>query len=719
MALGIGFGAERIGLAAIRWPRLATGLLIALVAFIGMSLPNLRFDDDINRVFLTDSPVSRAQVAYRDAQTTPSSTVLALVQAPQAFSADQMGKLRDVTLDLEFLDGVDGVASPFALRFPPGEAAPDGTPVFAPSIGENYVAGLNAFRALKTGLPTFINASGTALLIAIKLDLGQARLGDLLSEITNEFERGLPEGLSVSFTGEDVISLEIVSGLKDDLIALNLWGSLLVGFAALVLLRDLRMVVLAVVPALLGAASVLALSVWLGYPINVLSNVIPILLLVLGVADGVHLAGHLKASKDGARETIVRIGPACALTALTTALAFACIMVTRNAQLFEFAVLGALGTLLAFVIVITSFALLAQVIQPTARAVPQFANQIASRLAGIGQAWPKAVIAAALALLLVSVMGYQNTKAWFPMYQNLPNGSPTVQANDAIAKEFGGVFQMIVEIEGGWDKTRAMADALSRIAGRDAVLSLVNVARWSGEDAREPTQEELSAVPVDLLTQLQGENGVQRIFVSVPEPMRDAASLAHFDALHSSAHAGGAARVFGLPTVMRQEAVSMISQLSRGLVLAAIGASLVVAVAFGSARLFPLLLIPNVLPLMMTGASLHIWASGQLSPTAVLALTIAFGIAIDDSIHFVSRFFEARRNGKSPQDAVGFATRSAGQVMVLSTVLLTFGLAVTQISGFFPIRLFGGMMMITLWAALVFDLLLLPALLGGRGHKDV
>jgi predicted RND superfamily exporter protein len=64
------------------------------------------------------------------------------------------------------------------------------------------------------------------------------------------------------------------------------------------------------------------------------------------------------------------------------------------------------------------------------------------------------------------------------------------------------------------------------------------------------------------------------------------------------------------------------------------------------------------------------------------------------------------------------ATASAGQVMVLTTVLLTFGLAVTQISDFFPIRLFGGMMMITLWAALVFDLLLLPALLMWKGTEN-
>ena len=124
------------------------------------------------------------------------------------------------------------------------------------------------------------------------------------------------------------------------------------------------------------------------------------------------------------------------------------------------------------------------------------------------------------------------------------------------------------------------------------------------------------------------------------------------------------------------------------------------ALAFRAPAFVPILLIPNILPLMLTGASLHFWAQGHLSPTAVLALTIAFGIAIDDTVHFLSRFAEARSQGLSPRQAIASATKSAGEVMVLTTLLLTAGLCVTLFSDFTPIRLFGGMMIITLWSAL-------------------
>lgn len=238
---GIGLGAERIGFAALEFPKTATFLMIALLILIGFSLPRVAFDDDIHRVFLSDSALSQAQRAHAAEQSPPSGTVLKAVAA-----------------------------------------------------------------------------------------------------ISAELDRTLPATLSAHITGEDVISAEIVSGWKGDLVALNLWGALIVASAAFVLPRDLRMALLAVLPALIGAAGVLSLSVWLGYPLTVLSNVIPILLLVLGVADGVHLAGHLK-ERGNLRDAVSTVGPACALTALTTTAAFASIMLTGNAQMFEFALLGAIG----------------------------------------------------------------------------------------------------------------------------------------------------------------------------------------------------------------------------------------------------------------------------------------------------------------------------------------------------------------------------------------
>lgn len=718
MRWSIGFGAERLGLIALAFPRRAAVCLLGLLILIGSALPRLSFDDDIHRVFLSDSALSHAQRAYEAQQAPPLSTALIHVTSQDAFGASDLTLLRDLALDLEFVDGVTAVASPFVLRWPPGENAPTGTPVFSAQITPNFADDLARFEALGTGLPIFVNGTHTAMLLSVSLNKDETDIAAAMAGIGAVLTRALPAHLTAHVTGEDVISAEIVTGLKGDLIALNLWGALIVTLAAFALLRDLRMALLAVVPALFGAAGVLALSVWLGYPITVLSNVIPILLLVLGVADGVHLAGHLKAGGT-CGQAVASVGPACALTALTTAAAFASIMLTGNAQLFEFAVLGALGSVVSFAIVIVTFALLGTQLTTMPRPIPPISAVLAQRLTRVGMARPVLVIAVCIGILGTAGFGFAQTKAWFPLYQNLPDDSATVAVNDAISEDFGGVFQMVVEAHGEWDEFRRLVQAIEAAAAPRSVLSELNFARWLGAPDTPPAPEDVQNLPQTMLDLLRSKDQTRRIVIWVPEPMRSEDALAQFDKVHDTAIAAGAQRVIGLPTVMRVEAVNLIEQLSFGLIIAALGATALVALAFRSARLVPVLLIPNVLPLMITGASLHLWAQGQLSPTAVLALTIAFGIAIDDTVHFLSRFADARRAGQSAAEAVTAASRSAGQVLVLTTLLLTLGLAVTLLSGFTPIRLFGSMMIVTLWAALLIDLLLLPALLTWKRTADV
>lgn len=718
MRLGIGFGLERIGLAALAFPKTAALCLLALLIAVGVSLPRVSFDNDIHRVFLSDSALSEAQRAYDRVVEPPLSTVMVHITSNTALTGAQMAALRDLSLDLEFIDGASAVTSPFVLRGLPTDIAPSGRPVFSPAITDAYPQRLAEFEALGTGLPTFLNPSNTAMLISVSVNTDETDVARAVVQVTSELDRALPEGVSAAITGEDVISAQIVSALKDDLLALNIWGALVVTLAALLVLRDLRMALLAVVPAIFGAAGVLALSVWLGYPITVLSNVIPVLLLVIGVADGLHLAGHMKKHgtlRDAVRDTVRDTGPACALTALTTATAFASITLTGNAQLTEFAVLGALGTMLSFAIVITTFALMGRVMAPTKRPIPDASTQAALGLTRIGVARPRSVVIACLLALGVGLAGFMQTKAWFPLYQNLPDGSATLAANDAIAEDFGGVFQMIAETDGDWQQTRAVVEQLEELHGQ--VLSEVNLARWLGDPDTQPDSVDVDALPQNIATRLRSDTGMSRIFISVPEPMRNDATLAQFDTLRQAALSAGADRVIGLPAIMRAEALRLIEQLSLGLVIAVLGATCLVAIAFRSIRLLPILVVPNILPLILTGASLHLWARGELSPPAVLALTLAFGIAIDDTVHFLNRFAAARASGQSALEAVTSAATSAGQVIVLTTVLLTAGLCVTFLSDFTPIRLFGGLMIVTLWAALVIDLLLLPALLTWKGAR--
>jgi hypothetical protein len=149
------------------------------------------------------------------------------------------------------------------------------------------------------------------------------------------------------------------------------------------------------------------------------------------------------------------------------------------------------------------------------------------------------VIAISTLLLAGAAFGFGQTRAWFPLYQNLPEGSATIATNDAIAADFGEVFRMIVETDGTWDDLRALVGQLEAVSGAGTVLSEVSFARWLGHPAVRPTQDALQMLPTALTGQLRTRDGMARIFVSVPEPMRDAASLAQFDTVYAIATEGG------------------------------------------------------------------------------------------------------------------------------------------------------------------------------------
>ncbi|MGB3553891.1 MAG: MMPL family transporter, partial [Jannaschia sp.] len=315
-----------------------------------------------------------------------------------------------------------------------------------------------------------------------------------------------------------------------------------------------------------------------------------------------------------------------------------------------------------------------------------------------------------------STYAFARTEAWFPLYQNLPDGSPTVAVNDTLAAGFGGAFQLVVETDADWERLRAVEAAMVA-AGSGPVLSEVAIARWLGTQAR-PDAGRLTEIAGSGVDRLRATDGGARLFAQIDEPMRSDAALARYEAIRDAALANGARSVIGLPAVMREESVALIGQLSRSIVIAALGATLLVALAFRSLRLVPVLLLPNILPLMLTGAALQVFAGGKLIPTAVLALTIAFGVAIDDTVHFLSRHAQARARGMGPTAALSHAVAAAGEVMVLTTALLGASLCITYLSDFATVRLFGTMMITTLVAAVLVDLTLLPALLTPRDTAD-
>ena len=138
--------------------------------------------------------------------------------------------------------------------------------------------------------------------------------------------------------------------------------------------------------------------------------------------------------------------------------------------------------------------------------------------------------------------------------------------------------------------------------------------------------------------------------------------------------------------------------------------SLILLLVFRSIRIGLLCLVPNFVPAVM---AFGLWGyiSGTIGLGASVVTAIAIGIIVDDTIHFLTQYLSGRREGLSSPEAVRATFRTVGPALWATTAILTVGFLVFASSGYEPSWVLGILVAITIFFALIADLMLLPALL--------
>jgi uncharacterized protein len=152
----------------------------------------------------------------------------------------------------------------------------------------------------------------------------------------------------------------------------------------------------------------------------------------------------------------------------------------------------------------------------------------------------------------------------------------------------------------------------------------------------------------------------------------------------------------------------MIGQLKTSLFAEVLFVSLLLGLAFRSAAVMGLSLLPGLFPVVASGALLALFGEG-LEFASVVALVVIFGLGIDSLIHFLNRLRLEERPGEDPALAIRRARVLVGPAIILTTAVLVLGLGVTVFSDLPSLRLFGRVCAVTLMASLVGDLVFLPA----------
>jgi len=166
-------------------------------------------------------------------------------------------------------------------------------------------------------------------------------------------------------------------------------------------------------------------------------------------------------------------------------------------------------------------------------------------------------------------------------------------------------------------------------------------------------------------------------------------------------------QVTGIATLSAERAIDTINSLNQAMMSTILIVLVLMSLLFRSLQVAVLSFCANLFAVVATGFCLFLFDVG-LQYVSVVGLTVAFGLAVDDTVHFLNRYWLERNAVASAVRSVRTAVERVGPVLVLTTIVIICGLAATLTSSVPPTRMFGAICMATLVFALIGEVIVLP-----------
>jgi len=606
-----------------------------------------------------------------------------------------------------------------------------------------------------------INPETSTTLMAVALDpvaLNDARRLRIVAEVEDlAHSFGVSTESSVYFSGLPYIRTVMATTIKDELMLFLMASILVTSLMLFLFFRSLQAVFLSLTLVAIGSVWALGLMSLLGYQITLISGLIPALMVVIGVPNGIYLVNkyHHEFRKHGNKikaltRIIERIGVATLITNATTSVGFLVFYFTESSMLQEFGLITGLSVLLMFVISIVMIpALLSFLPEPGFGQIKHLENQRIRRWLERLTRWiefhRRKVWWSATLLFIASCVGMFQLRSNSYVVDDLPQDDNVYTDLRFLEKHFGGVMPMDVVIDAGRRNLAQspsilqLADEVQHLFAEQSVfgppMSLVelikaaNQAYFMGDRAHYqlPNAQERAFV-LPYLLRSRGDSGTvmtSRLMDSTKRYLRISYSMADVgtDSLRTvmaalqkgvdSLNQGGKAKVIftGKALIFLKGNQYLVRSLAGSIGLAVVLIALMMGITYRTWKAVVWALLPNLLPLMFT-AGIMGWVGISIKPSTVLIFSIVLGISVDDCIHYLARYFqEVRRHQRSTMEHLRVCTLETGGSMIYTSIILFFGFIIFAFSDFGGTQALGLMSAVTLLLAMVANLVLLPTLI--------
>ena len=519
--------------------------------------------------------------------------------------------------------------------------------------------------------------------------------------------------------------------------------------------RSFRATFISLIVVCIGVMWTLGIIGLMNYEITVLTALIPPLIIVIGIPNCIFLINKyqhevkLHGNKvKSLQRVITKIGNATLMTNVTTASGFATFILTESKLLKEFGIVASLSILAIFILCLLIIPIIYTFLPyPKDRHL----EHLNKRWIGGFVDWMEhmvkdrriAIYFTSVILLAVSIIGIYQIKISGSLIEDMPQKSDFVNDIRFFEEEFSGIMPLEIMVDTKRKKGVMKLSTLKRMDELEGLInetpelskpvSVVGLVKYSKQAYYNgntkfyqlPTSQENnfilsyaknSSSNLDLLKNFVDSTGqyarittfmkdigtdkMERIEENLQTKIDKVFPEERYDVTMT-----------GKALVFQKGTKYLVKNLAISLSLAIFLIALFMAYMFRSGRMILISLIPNLLPLLVT-AGLMGYLGVPIKPSTILVFSIAFGISVDDTIHFLAKYRqELQANNWKIKVSVYGALRETGVSMFYTSIVLFFGFSVFTISNFGGTVALGALVSATLLFAMLSNLLLLPSLL--------
>lgn len=618
---------------------------------------------------------------------------------------------------------------------------------------EKYEADKAKILADERFVNNFISEDAKTLVVVLKTieNLKQkdakrfiAELQDLLQKY--DFEE-------YHLLGRANFQTEIVRIQVNEFILSTIVSIILVALIMFIIFRRIWGVLVALFSILVGLLIFIGMLGIFGRTLDSMALLYPIIMIIVATSDVVHVMSKYidelqkgQSKMDAIQVTIKEIGMSIFLTSTTTAIGFLSLVTSRLIPIREFGVNAAIGVMLAYVCVIffttTVLALFReeQIIKATKEQT--IWTTMMQKVYEITQTHVPHILVGFVVLLIVCGIGISKVTTNTQIEKILPKNEKVTADFQFFEQEFSGFrpFEIAVMLQGDYtvDDYEVVQEinkleehfrsygAIKSISSIAAFYKSINQAYYPGRDDNYalPKNEKQYKKYQKLAKRLEKTSNYNilvskdkkytRLSARVLDVGADSinnilASSEKWIAENIDANVL-TTRATGTGIIVDKNSVYVRDSLLQGLLFAIIVISFFIAILYRNVKMIFIALIPNILPLLIAGAILGFMGT-PLEAGVAIVFAIIFGIAVDDTIHLLSKFKLTKDKGYETEEAIKITLLETGKAICLTSVILFFGFLILLFSSSPPALTIGTLISSTLFSALICDLLIIPVML--------